>query len=82
MLLYGGVGFYNSFIEANLINKFHLFQAPILIGNDGIPMLKDLSIDTIDSAYQLDNIKIVKLGDNLHIEGYLNTGKLPMSEEK
>ncbi|MBT3755099.1 MAG: bifunctional diaminohydroxyphosphoribosylaminopyrimidine deaminase/5-amino-6-(5-phosphoribosylamino)uracil reductase RibD [Candidatus Cloacimonetes bacterium] len=82
LLLEGGGGVYTSFIEANLINKFHLFQAPILIGNDGIPMLKDLSIDTIDSAYQLDNIKIVKLGDNLHIEGYLNTGKLPMSEEK
>ncbi len=82
LLLEGGSGVYTSFLKAGLINKFHIFQAPIIIGNDGIPMLKKLSINSIDSVYQLENVKIEKLGDNLHIEGYLNTGKLPMSEGK
>ena len=73
LLLEGGSGVYTSFLEANLINKFHFFQAPILIGNDGIPMLKYLSINSIDSAYQLENVTAEKLGNNLHIEGYLST---------
>ena len=73
LLLEGGGGVYTSFLKAGLINKYHLFQAPILIGNDGIPILKNLSINSINSAYQLENVAIEKLGDNLHIEGYLNT---------
>ncbi len=72
LLLEGGGGVYTSFLKANLINKFHIFQAPILIGNDGIPMLKDLSINSIDSAYNLMNVTTNKLGNNLHINGYLS----------
>jgi diaminohydroxyphosphoribosylaminopyrimidine deaminase / 5-amino-6-(5-phosphoribosylamino)uracil reductase len=82
LLLEGGGGVYTSFLKANFINKFHIFQASIIIGNDGIPMLKNLSINSIDSAYGLENVAIEKLSDNLHIEGYLNTGKLPISKEK
>lgn len=73
LLLEGGGGVYTSFLKANSINKFHIFQAPIIIGNDGIPMLKNLNINSIDSAYQLENVTIKKLGNNLHIQGYLNT---------
>ena len=82
LLLEGGGGVYTSFLEANLINKFHFFQAPILIGNDGIPMLKNLNINSIDSAYNLKNVTIEKLGNNLHIEGDLNTGKRVCVTEK
>ncbi len=76
LLLEGGGGVYTSFLKANSINKFHIFQAPIIIGNDGIPMLINLNINSIDSAFQLENITIEKLSDNLHIEGYLNTDNL------
>ena len=76
LLLEGGGGIYTSFLKANSINKFHFFQTPILIGNDGIPMLQKMGIKTIDAAYHLENFTIEKLGDNLHIEGYLNTDKL------
>lgn len=38
-------------------------------------MLKNLNINSIDAAYQLENITIEKLGDNLHIEGDLITDK-------
>lgn len=76
LLLEGGGGVYTSFLQAGFINKFHFFQAPILIGNDGIPMLTNLTINSIDSAYQLENVTIEKLGDNLHIEGYLRKDKM------
>ncbi len=73
LLLEGGGGVYTSFLKAGLINKFHFFQAPILIGNDGIPILNNLSINSIDSAYNLENVTINNLGNNLHIIGYLRT---------
>jgi len=79
LLLEGGGGVYTSFLKASLINKFHLFQAPILIGNDGIPMLQKVGTKTINSAFQLENITIEKLGDNFHIKGELNTDKKNMS---
>ena len=75
LLLEGGGGVYTSFLKAGLINKIHLFQALILIGNDGVPMINNLSINSIDSAHQLVNVAIEKLGNNLHIKGYLSTRK-------
>ncbi len=72
LLLEGGGGVYTSFLKVGLINKFHIFQAPILIGNDGIPMLKNLSINSIDSAFNLENITTENLDNNMHIKGYLS----------
>ncbi len=75
LLLEGGGGVYTSFLKAGFINKFHIFQAPILIGNDGIPMLKNLSINSIDSAYNLENVTTEKLDNNLHVIGYFGKRK-------
>lgn len=71
LLLEGGGGVYTTFLKAGFINKFHIFQAPILIGNDGIPMLKNLSVNSIDSAYNLENVATEKLDNNLHVIGYI-----------
>ena len=75
LLLEGGGGVYTSFLKAGFINKIHIFQAPILIGNDGIPMLKNLSINSIDSAYNLENVTTEKLDNNLHVIGYFGKRK-------
>lgn len=68
MLLEGGSGVYTSFLKAGLINKFHIFQAPIFIGNHGIPMLQNLDVDSIGSALKMKIIRTEMLGDNVHWE--------------
>jgi len=35
VLLEGGAGLYGSFLNANLVNKLHLFQAPTILGGPG-----------------------------------------------
>ncbi|MDO9577950.1 MAG: bifunctional diaminohydroxyphosphoribosylaminopyrimidine deaminase/5-amino-6-(5-phosphoribosylamino)uracil reductase RibD [Candidatus Cloacimonadales bacterium] len=68
LLLEGGSGVYTSFLKAGLINKFHIFQAPIFIGNDGIPILQNLEVESMKYAFRMQDVKIEKLGDNVHWE--------------
>ena len=68
LLLEGGSGIYTSFLQAGLINKFHIFQAPILVGNDGIPFLQNLQIKSMSDCYKMKIRKTETLEDNIHWE--------------
>lgn len=70
LLVEGGSSVYSGFLKQRLVDKIHLFQAPILVGNDGIPILRKQNIQTIPDALKLENIKTEMLDDNLHIWGY------------
>lgn len=68
LLLEGGSEIYSSFLSAGLINKFQIFQAPKIIGNDGIPFMQNLNIEAMDDAIKMKNSKIEMLNDNIHWE--------------
>ncbi len=51
IILYGGAGFVSSMIEANLIDEYHLFVNPAIIG-DGLGIFKEVS--------QRTNLNLVK----------------------
>lgn len=42
IILYGGAGFVSSMIEANLIDEYHLFVNPAIIGN-GLGIFKEVT---------------------------------------
>jgi diaminohydroxyphosphoribosylaminopyrimidine deaminase / 5-amino-6-(5-phosphoribosylamino)uracil reductase len=66
LLLEGGSGVYSSFMKAGLIKKMHIFQAPIFIGNDGVPLFGELGIDTLEDTFKMGNIRTEMLDDNTH----------------
>ena len=57
----GGILFSNL-IKNNLVDELHLFRAPILIGEDGIPVIKGKSLMNIKKKL----LEKVKFDDNLY----------------
>jgi len=71
ILLEGGSQVYTSFYQAGLIEKLQLFLAPILVGNKGIPLFKDLGYSQISQIPKLQNMQIEKIGSDLLYTAYL-----------
>ncbi|MCG8639490.1 MAG: RibD family protein, partial [Desulfobacterales bacterium] len=70
LLLEGGSGVYSSFIQAGLVDKLYIFQAPIIIGDDGVGWVDRLGIKEISDAIKLKDIEFEFFSDNLLIAGY------------
>jgi diaminohydroxyphosphoribosylaminopyrimidine deaminase/5-amino-6-(5-phosphoribosylamino)uracil reductase len=66
LLLEGGAGVFTSFLHLGLINKFHIFQAPLIIGEYGISFLKNLEFESMEDIIKMDDIKVEVLGNNIH----------------
>lgn len=47
----GGAATAASFLKADLVDELHLYQAPIVIGGDGLGALADLGLSDLSSAH-------------------------------
>ena len=56
LLLEGGGGLHTSFFEARLTEELVLYQAPILIGGDAVPLLAGLGAKTVPQAIRLEDV--------------------------
>jgi len=65
LLVEGGSQVISSFLKQNFIQELVLYTGPKIIGNEGIPLFKELGIDTISDAYQLELINSEVLGDTI-----------------
>jgi len=71
LLVEGGAGIMGSMIKEKLIDKFHIFKAPrILGGDDGIPMARGKGPERMDQAIRLRDIDIKRFGEDILITGY------------
>lgn len=70
LLLEGGSGVYTQFLQAGLVDKVYLFQAPILLGAEGLTWTGDLGVERVTEAIRLYDIRYEILQDNWLIEGY------------
>ncbi len=71
VLVEGGAAILGAMIRARLIDKFHVFIAPkILGGGDGIPMVAGPGPKTMEETLRLDNIEVRRFGDDVMISGY------------
>ena len=57
----GGI-FFANLIKSKLVDEIHLFKAPILIGEKGIPVIKGTKLDSIKKKL----IETIKFNDNLY----------------
>lgn len=71
LLLEGGSGVYTSFLEAGQVDKVYLFQAPIILGDDGKSWVQKMGLNTIQEGIRLQNVEFEQMGDNFLTVGYL-----------
>ncbi|MBN1626414.1 MAG: bifunctional diaminohydroxyphosphoribosylaminopyrimidine deaminase/5-amino-6-(5-phosphoribosylamino)uracil reductase RibD [Deltaproteobacteria bacterium] len=71
LLLEGGAGVMGSMIKEKLIDKFHIFKAPkILGGDDGIPMARGKGPERMDQSISLRDTAVKRFGEDILITGY------------
>jgi diaminohydroxyphosphoribosylaminopyrimidine deaminase/5-amino-6-(5-phosphoribosylamino)uracil reductase len=71
LLVEGGAAIMGTLIRERLIDKFHVFKAPkILGGNDGFPMAGGPGPKNMEDALRLKDITIRRFGDDFLFTGY------------
>jgi diaminohydroxyphosphoribosylaminopyrimidine deaminase/5-amino-6-(5-phosphoribosylamino)uracil reductase len=71
LLLEGGSGVYTEFLKAGLVDQVYLFQAPLVVGRDGISWTQAMGVQRVHEGKRLEDVRYSSFGDNMLIEGYL-----------
>lgn len=71
MLIEGGAAVAASALKHKIVDKVEFFYAPRIIGGDGRVMIDSLAIGKMARAFQLKNLSVRKLGNDLLVSGYL-----------
>lgn len=72
VLLEGGGLMFASFMRAKMIDRLVACIAPKLVGAGGADFLPGVSIDAMDNAIDLKDVRQASFGDNVVVEGYPN----------
>lgn len=71
LLVEGGSFVLGSMIREQIVDKFHVFKAPkILGGNDGIPMASGPGVKYMRDCTTLENVGYRRFGEDMLITGY------------
>lgn len=70
ILVEGGAEVIGTFVKLRLVDKFHIFVAPKLIGEDGLYPFKGVFLKTINNALIFRDSSIKKLNDDFYIQCY------------
>jgi len=65
VLIESGGTLASSCLKANLIDEIFWFRSPSIIGNDGLPAIHNLGLDSIDKAYRYDKKSSMFFGDDV-----------------
>ncbi len=60
-----------ALIRHGLAHKLRLYQAPKLIGGDGLPVLGGLGVTGMDEVLMLTDMRVKMIGGDMRLEGYL-----------
>jgi diaminohydroxyphosphoribosylaminopyrimidine deaminase/5-amino-6-(5-phosphoribosylamino)uracil reductase len=66
VLVEGGGGLASALLRADVVDEIHWFQAPMLLGGDARPALGPLGIEELSSALELTDVKVRRVGEDLH----------------
>jgi diaminohydroxyphosphoribosylaminopyrimidine deaminase/5-amino-6-(5-phosphoribosylamino)uracil reductase len=66
LLVEGGGGLGAALLAAGLVDRLHLFLAPLLLGGDGRAVLGPLGIDRLAQALRPERLVWHRLGPDLH----------------
>ncbi len=62
VLAEGGAELAASLLGRGLVDEVCLFQAPLLIGGDGIPMIGELGVGSLARALRLGDVRVSRVG--------------------
>ncbi len=65
LLVEGGGGLAAALLRAGLVDRLHLFLAPMLLGSEGKPVLGALEVDRLERAVRPARVASRKIGDDL-----------------
>jgi diaminohydroxyphosphoribosylaminopyrimidine deaminase/5-amino-6-(5-phosphoribosylamino)uracil reductase len=69
VLIEGGASVATSFVKAGLVDRIAWFRAPVLSGDDGLPGLFGMDIETIGELKQFRRVAIETVGQDI-LESY------------
>lgn len=73
LMVEGGSAVLTSAFEADIIDKLHLFYAPVLIGGAAsLPLWGGEGVSDLGAAPRLHRVREHRLGDDWAVEGYLH----------
>ncbi|MEC9072836.1 MAG: RibD family protein, partial [Myxococcota bacterium] len=78
LLVEGGSGLAQVLVSEGLVDRLHLFMAPMLIGADGLPSIGPLGCDNLSDATSLDIERIGRVGADIEVVATLRS--LPTEE--
>lgn len=68
LLVEGGSTLMGSFLKAGAINRLTIYVGSILLGDSGYPLLKNLTIPSMDKAPKLKLVSCCKIGNDVKLE--------------
>lgn len=71
ILLEGGNGLYTGFLKEELVDKIYLFQAPKIVGDEGLNWVGSMGNGAISESLQLKDVDYEPIADNILTIGYL-----------
>jgi diaminohydroxyphosphoribosylaminopyrimidine deaminase/5-amino-6-(5-phosphoribosylamino)uracil reductase len=76
VLIEGGAAINCAALHANIVDKVHFFIAPKLVGgHDAIGPIGNPGINDLNKAVQISFTYTERLGEDLHLEGYVRKGE-------
>ncbi|MCG9479166.1 MAG: bifunctional diaminohydroxyphosphoribosylaminopyrimidine deaminase/5-amino-6-(5-phosphoribosylamino)uracil reductase RibD [Actinomycetia bacterium] len=70
ILIEAGPGIGTAFLKEGQIDKFFVFVAPIILGQNRYSMFSDLGLEKVCQSYKLEFKRIKKIGEDLLITAY------------
>lgn len=77
ILLEGGGSLHHSALHAGIVDRLCIFIAPLLLGGSGIPVFNGLGVAGLKDAFRLRQVAVTRYGDDLLLDGELESSCLP-----
>jgi diaminohydroxyphosphoribosylaminopyrimidine deaminase/5-amino-6-(5-phosphoribosylamino)uracil reductase len=74
VLVEGGGELAAALLREGLVDELHWFLSNRLLGGDGRPALGPLEVRALAESYQLEDLRVRRAGDDLHIQGSVRRG--------
>jgi diaminohydroxyphosphoribosylaminopyrimidine deaminase/5-amino-6-(5-phosphoribosylamino)uracil reductase len=72
VMIEGGAEINASALAEGIVDKVHLFMAPILMGGNSSPSaVGGVGVETLGQATRLHDVRVERLDDDLLIEAYV-----------
>jgi len=70
ILVEGGRDVYTSFLRNKLVDKFYIFIGTKIFGDNGIPFVGNLGIQSLKNAINMECTRVKRIGRDVLITGY------------